>query len=69
MVCLGSELEYKQSYLQIIHRVETSITDHVTTGGSHEEGNRVGLDSLSFLSGFSDRVEVIWIFKRIQFLE
>lgn len=44
MECLGSELGYKQRYLKIIHRVETSIADHVKTGGSQEEGNRVGLD-------------------------
>lgn len=45
--CLGSELDYKQCYLQIIHRVETSIADCVKPGGSHAEGVRVGLDIVS----------------------
>lgn len=47
MECLGSKLGYKQRYLKIIHKVETSIADHVKTGGSQEEGNRVGLDIVS----------------------
>lgn len=45
--CMESGLNYKQRYPWVTQRVQTSVSDHAKTRGSHEEGNGAGLNMVS----------------------